>query len=122
MITLLQIELALYDPKGSSSGSLVYCDDNFCTSTYDGPLAGCRPNLLCQYNVVYGDGSSTAGYYVRDVVTLDRVTGNLQTGSLNGSIVFGWVALTTYTFFSKLYVVLALLSDCMGISMQRKRI
>ena len=88
---LLQIELTLYDPKSSSSSSLVTCDQPFCTSTYDGPLPGCRPDLLCQYNVVYGDGSATAGYFVKDDIQLDRVTGNLQTAPTNGSVIFGWV-------------------------------
>ncbi|GMY13909.1 aspartic proteinase-like protein 2 isoform X2 [Fagus crenata] len=85
----LGIELTLYDPKSSSSSSLVTCDQPFCTSTYDGPLPGCRPDLLCQYNVVYGDGSATAGYFVKDDIQLDRVTGNLQTAPANGSVIFG---------------------------------
>ncbi|KAF5462743.1 hypothetical protein F2P56_018726 [Juglans regia] len=85
----LGIELTLYDPKSSSTSSLVTCDQDFCNSTYDGPLAGCRPGLACQYNVVYGDGSSTSGYFVEDNVQLDQVTGNLQTAPANGSIIFG---------------------------------
>ncbi|KAI3439398.1 Peptidase A1 domain-containing protein [Psidium guajava] len=85
----LGIELSLYDPKSSSSGNPVTCDEGFCTSTYNGPLPGCRPDLLCQYNVEYGDGSSTAGYFVKDNVQLDQVTGNLQTSFTNGSVTFG---------------------------------
>ncbi|KAM7280709.1 hypothetical protein ACFE04_007843 [Oxalis oulophora] len=83
------VPLTLYDPKGSSTSNLVTCDQDFCTSTYDGQLPGCKPNLLCQYDVVYGDGSSTAGYFVKDSIQLDRVTGNLETGTTNGSVVFG---------------------------------
>ncbi|XVE62161.1 hypothetical protein DITRI_Ditri06bG0096200 [Diplodiscus trichospermus] len=85
----LGIELSLYDPKRSSTSSLVYCDQDFCTSTYDGPLPGCKPDLQCQYNVVYGDGSSTAGYFVKDTIQLQQVTGNLQTGPTNGTVIFG---------------------------------
>ncbi|XP_022745419.1 aspartic proteinase-like protein 2 isoform X2 [Durio zibethinus] len=85
----LGIELTLYNPKSSSTSSLVYCDQDFCTSTYDGPLPGCKPNLQCQYNVVYGDGSSTAGYFVKDTIQLQQVTGNLKTGSSNGTVIFG---------------------------------
>ncbi|XWS58946.1 hypothetical protein CRYUN_Cryun08bG0077900 [Craigia yunnanensis] len=85
----LGIELTLYDPKKSSTSSLVYCDQDFCTSTYDGPLPGCKPNLQCQYNVVYGDGSSNAGYFVKDAIELQQVTGNLQTGSTKGTVIFG---------------------------------
>ncbi|KAK3416063.1 hypothetical protein EUGRSUZ_H01628 [Eucalyptus grandis] len=85
----LGIKLSLYDPKSSSTGDLVMCDEGFCTSTYNGRLQGCRPNLQCLYNVVYGDGSSTTGYFVKDYVQLDQVTGNLQTSSTNGSVIFG---------------------------------
>lgn len=85
----LGIELTLYDPKSSWTGNLVTCDQDFCSSTYNGPLPGCKPELLCQYNVVYGDGSSTAGYFVKDFVQFDRVSGNFQTTSMNGSVIFG---------------------------------
>lgn len=99
MVIPIQIELSLYDPKRSSTGNLVTCDEGFCTSTYNGPLPGCRPNMLCQYNVVYGDGSSTSGYFVKDDVQLDQVTGNLQTSSTNGSVIFGCVAFYMRHFF-----------------------
>ncbi|GLT51854.1 hypothetical protein SLA2020_252320 [Shorea laevis] len=85
----LGIELTLYDPKASSTSSYVYCDQDFCTSTYEGQLPGCKPGLQCQYNVVYGDGSATAGYFVKDDIQFSRVTGNLQTTLTNGSVVFG---------------------------------
>lgn len=75
---------------------MVTCDQDFCTSTYDGPLPGCRGELLCQYNVVYGDGSTTAGYFVKDTVYFNKVSGNYQTQSENGSVIFGWVALGFY--------------------------
>lgn len=84
-----QIDLTLYDPKSSTTSKLVTCDQDFCTSTYDGQLPGCRPELLCQYNVVYGDGSSTAGYFVKDTLHFNKVTGNRQTATGNGSVIFG---------------------------------
>lgn len=74
------------------SAARVYCEDDFCTSTYNGMLPGCKKDLPCQYNVVYGDGSSTAGYFVRDTVQFERVTGNHQTALSNGTITFGSVA------------------------------
>ncbi|XP_048324804.2 aspartic proteinase 36 [Ziziphus jujuba] len=85
----LGIDLTLYDPKSSSTSKLITCDQEFCTSTYDGPLPGCRPELLCQYNVVYGDGSTTTGYFVKDTIHFDRLIGNQQTQSENGSVIFG---------------------------------
>ncbi|XP_050363398.1 aspartic proteinase 36-like [Argentina anserina] len=83
------VKLTLYDPKGSSSSELISCDQEFCTAQYGGQLLGCKPELQCQYNVVYGDGSSTVGYFVKDVIEFDRVSGSHQTSVTNGSIVFG---------------------------------
>lgn len=86
----LGIKLSLYDPKSSSSASLVTCEQDFCTATYSGrQLPGCRPNLLCEYNVAYGDGSTTSGYFVKDSFQFDRVSGDFQTTPMNGSVVFG---------------------------------
>ncbi|XP_073099847.1 aspartic proteinase 36 isoform X2 [Elaeis guineensis] len=85
----LGIELTLYDPKGSHSGSLVSCNENFCTSTYGGEIEGCSSNKPCQYSVMYGDGSSTAGYFVTDVVQYNQVSGNHQTTPANASVSFG---------------------------------
>ncbi|KAJ8753071.1 hypothetical protein K2173_011839 [Erythroxylum novogranatense] len=85
----LGIKLRLYDPKSSSSSSSVNCGDEFCTSTYNGVIPGCNKTIPCQYNVVYGDGSSTAGYFVKDTLHFDRPTGDLQTSSTNGTIIFG---------------------------------
>ncbi|KAM1169415.1 hypothetical protein ACFX13_031910 [Malus domestica] len=75
------VKLTLYDPKGSSSSKAVTCNQEFCTSKYNGQLPGCQPDLLCQYDVTYGDGSATAGYFVKDTIQFDKGT--------NGSVVFG---------------------------------
>ncbi|CAN1345362.1 Aspartic proteinase 36, partial [Linum perenne] len=88
----LRVKLSLFDPKSSSSASRVSCDDDFCVSTFSRMIDGCTKSLPCQYSITYGDGSETAGFYVRDNVQLDQVTGNLQTGTLNGSVVFGCAA------------------------------
>uniref|UniRef100_A0A7N0TZG5 Peptidase A1 domain-containing protein n=1 Tax=Kalanchoe fedtschenkoi TaxID=63787 RepID=A0A7N0TZG5_KALFE len=85
----LGVPLKLFDPKGSSTAKIVACDQDFCEATYNGQLPGCKPDLACQYNVVYGDGSSTAGYFVEDAIQLNHVSGNFQTSLTNGSIAFG---------------------------------
>ncbi|KAK1313372.1 Aspartic proteinase-like protein 2 [Acorus calamus] len=85
----LGIRLTLYDPKGSTSGTLVSCTDEFCSSTNDGPIPGCSQEVLCQYSVMYGDGSTTNGYFVNDFVQYNQVSGNLQTRSVNASVIFG---------------------------------
>ncbi|KAI3797697.1 hypothetical protein L1987_32960 [Smallanthus sonchifolius] len=85
----LGIPLALYDPKDSSSAKTVGCDHEFCTSTFTGQSDECKAGMLCAYAVKYGDGSSTAGYFVNDNVKLDQVSGNCQTTSMSGNIIFG---------------------------------
>ncbi|KAL6293660.1 hypothetical protein ACE6H2_001802 [Prunus campanulata] len=85
----LGIDLTLYDVKQSSTGKLVTCNQDFCLEVNDGPLSGCAGNMSCPYLQIYGDGSSTAGYFVKDVVFYDRVSGDLQTTSSNGSVIFG---------------------------------
>ncbi|KAF6162297.1 hypothetical protein GIB67_008426 [Kingdonia uniflora] len=85
----LGIALTLYDLKDSETGKLVTCDQDFCSDVYQGPLPGCVPNRACDYRVVYGDGSSTDGYYVKDFVQYSRVSGNLLTSSANSSVIFG---------------------------------
>ncbi|KAL6586818.1 hypothetical protein OROMI_001806 [Orobanche minor] len=49
----------------------------------------CKAGTNCEYLIAYGDGSRTEGYFVRDQFRLDKVTGNLHTSTMNGSIVFG---------------------------------
>ncbi|KAK9082770.1 hypothetical protein Scep_029241 [Stephania cephalantha] len=83
------IPLTLFDPKDSISSNTISCDEQFCTTLYDQPIPGCVPGMLCEYRVVYGDGSTTDGYYVRDYVHYNQATGNLKTSTANSSIIFG---------------------------------
>ncbi|XP_004492847.1 aspartic proteinase 39 [Cicer arietinum] len=85
----LGMDLTLYDPNDSNTSNVVSCDDDFCTSTYDGPISGCKQDMSCPYSITYGDGSTTSGSYVKDSLTFDRVNGNLHTVPENGSVVFG---------------------------------
>ncbi|GKA18994.1 aspartic proteinase-like protein 2 [Tanacetum coccineum] len=87
----LGVPLALYDPKGSSSAKTVGCNDGFCKSTFDAPgkSDNCKVGMLCAYAVTYGDGSSTAGFFVNDIVRLAQVSGNRQTTSMWGNVTFG---------------------------------
>lgn len=90
------VKLTLYDRKSSSTSKLVACDDEFCSSTYTSSskqrqIPNCKPNMQCQYNIAYGDGSTSAGYFVKDDVQFQEATGNFQTSSTNGSVIFGYV-------------------------------
>ncbi|KAL8532925.1 hypothetical protein ACS0TY_009260 [Phlomoides rotata] len=85
----LDIPLKRYDLKASSTGQTITCDQEFCGTVFNSPNPNCKIGMNCEYNVTYGDGSITAGYFVRDNFRLDQVTGNLQTSAMNGSIAFG---------------------------------
>ncbi|XVF29328.1 hypothetical protein REPUB_Repub15cG0111200 [Reevesia pubescens] len=85
----LGIDLTLYNIKDSATGKLVSCDQEFCYAINGGPLAGCTANMSCPYLEIYGDGSSTAGYFVKDIVLYDGVSGDLETSAANGSVIFG---------------------------------
>ncbi|MCH86778.1 aspartic proteinase-like protein 2-like, partial [Trifolium medium] len=85
----LGMDLTLYDPNGSKTSKAVSCDDDYCTSTYDGPISGCKQDMSCPYSITYGDGSTTAGSFVNDSLTFNQVNGNLQTAAENSSVVFG---------------------------------
>jgi hypothetical protein len=79
----------LYDPKGSSSGSTIACDQAFCVETYGDKLPGCKANIPCEYSITYGDGSSTNGYFVTDSLQYNQVSGDGQTRYANASVTFG---------------------------------
>ncbi|XXG78145.1 hypothetical protein AAC387_Pa08g2150 [Persea americana] len=85
----LGIELTLYDIRKSGSANMVACDQSFCSELYSGELVGCAPNISCQYSVTYGDGSSTAGYFVKDSLQYSRVSGNFQTTKSKATVIFG---------------------------------
>ena len=84
-----QIELTLYDPRDSSTAKKVSCDQPFCMEVNGGPFPGCKANFSCTYAEFYGDGSSSTGYFVEDMVQYDQVSGDLQTTTANGTISFG---------------------------------
>ncbi|KAF9612093.1 hypothetical protein IFM89_038072 [Coptis chinensis] len=85
----LGIKLQLYNPKESVTSKVVSCDDDFCANIYEGSYPGCTANKLCDYRVVYADGSASDGYYVQDYITYDKASGNLATSPGNGSVIFG---------------------------------
>ncbi|KAH0674623.1 hypothetical protein KY284_025710 [Solanum tuberosum] len=83
------IKLTLYNPRDSLTGKLVVCGQSFCKDFYRRSGLGCSGNSSCMYDQAYGDGSSTRGYFVEDVVQYNKVSGDLQTKSGNGSVIFG---------------------------------
>ncbi|XP_028054411.1 aspartic proteinase-like protein 2 [Camellia sinensis] len=83
----LGVELRLFDPKSSTTGSLVTCDQDFCVEAFN--PSDCKVGSVCSYGITYGDGSTSSGYFVKDNIQLDRASGNLQTTPMNGSVAFG---------------------------------
>ncbi|XP_010678211.1 aspartic proteinase 36 isoform X1 [Beta vulgaris subsp. vulgaris] len=83
------IELTLYDPKDSLTAQNVSCDEPFCLEVNGGPFQVCKANESCSFAEFYGDGSSSTGYFMQDIVHYDQVSGDLQTTTANGSISFG---------------------------------
>lgn len=58
----------LYDPTKSSESAAFSCNSPTCAQL--GPYANGCINNQCQYRVQYPDGTSTAGNYVSDLLTL----------------------------------------------------
>lgn len=85
----LGIDLRLYDLKASSTAKSVLCNQDFCKAMFNSESPDCKAGMLCEYSVTYGDGSTTAGYFVQDNIEFEQVSGNLQTTSMNGSVAFG---------------------------------
>ncbi|XP_014497396.1 aspartic proteinase-like protein 2 [Vigna radiata var. radiata] len=85
----LGMDLTLYDPAQSTTSTLVGCNDDFCTSTYNGPISGCSKDMACPYSITYGDGSTTTGSYIKDYITFNRANGDLKTVPDNSTVIFG---------------------------------
>lgn len=86
----LGIELQLYDPAASGNSSAVTCGQEFCAASNGGVIPSCPgPATPCQYSITYGDGSSTTGFFVTDLLQYNQVSGDGQTGLASTSITFG---------------------------------
>ncbi|KAI3873226.1 hypothetical protein MKX03_024985 [Papaver bracteatum] len=83
------LTLKRYNPKNSSTAGVVPCSDGFSTDNNKSPIPGCSSGDVCGYDVGYGYGSGSDGYFVKDVIGYDQVSGDLQTTTRNSSIIFG---------------------------------
>ncbi|CAH9094760.1 unnamed protein product [Cuscuta europaea] len=77
--------LQFFNPQGSSTSSFIPCSDHRCASHNIGCSSS---NNLCKYNITYGDGGETAGYYIADNIHLDMINSNKYASSVI-PIVFG---------------------------------
>ena len=66
------------------------CGQEFCAAANAGVPQPCSSESSpCQFRITYGDGSSTTGFYVTDLLQYDRVSGDGQTTPSNATITFG---------------------------------
>ncbi|TVU33915.1 hypothetical protein EJB05_15730, partial [Eragrostis curvula] len=78
-----------YNPKLSSSSSVIACSDDWCHTSERSGFASCDASdnhSRCGYNIMYGSGS-TVGYYVSDQVSFDIIGDNVK--RFSSSIIFG---------------------------------
>jgi hypothetical protein len=91
-VDCVQITLQFYDPSQSSTDKALACGDAACPIVSDGAGNGVCTTVdgerACAYVTQYGDGSSTKGYFVSDVLTFQQV-GNSSNGNATASIYFG---------------------------------
>uniref|UniRef100_J3LWT4 Peptidase A1 domain-containing protein n=1 Tax=Oryza brachyantha TaxID=4533 RepID=J3LWT4_ORYBR len=86
-------KLTLYDPLESITSRAVQCDDVFCTSKHWGVQPDCNRSSKCPYYFAYGDGGATVGWFYKDLVHYDQLSGNNgQTQPTNASVIFGSAA------------------------------
>ncbi|CAN8276074.1 unnamed protein product [Cochlearia groenlandica] len=86
--TDLGIPLSLYDSKASSTWKKVGCKELFCE--YIMQTDSCPSKRKpCSYHVVYGDGSTSHGEFVKDNMTFENIIGNNETTPLTQEVVFG---------------------------------
>lgn len=86
----LQIELNFFDPRSSSTSSLISCSDKRCNSGIQSSDATCSSQTnQCSYTFQYGDGSGTSGYYVSDTMHLDTIFEGSVSSNSSAPVVFG---------------------------------
>ncbi|KAF4347683.1 hypothetical protein G4B88_011100 [Cannabis sativa] len=83
------IELNSYDPKSSNTSSSILCSNQMCKDGVGVEESLCSfHSNRCIYTFTYGDGSTTTGFYVSDLLSFDTIDGSSHTNS-SASVVFG---------------------------------
>ena len=92
---LVQITLQHYDPSLSTTDKILGCTDAACPIASNGAGNGACTSVgstrACAYVTQYGDGSSTRGYFINDVLTFRQVD-NSSNGNATANIYFGLVS------------------------------
>ncbi|MCO5557564.1 hypothetical protein L7F22_011130 [Adiantum nelumboides] len=77
----LGVKLRPYDPSDSETSSELSCTENLCTTR-------CVDGNLCLYQLAYGDGSTSEGYLVKDILELPSLK-NFSASADSATITFG---------------------------------
>ncbi|KAI5076611.1 hypothetical protein GOP47_0008676 [Adiantum capillus-veneris] len=77
----LGVKLRPYDPSDSETSSELSCTASLCTTR-------CVAGNPCLYQLAYGDGSTSEGYLVQDVLELPSLK-NLTVSADSANLVFG---------------------------------
>ncbi|ONK75719.1 uncharacterized protein A4U43_C03F19830 [Asparagus officinalis] len=88
----LNIQLESFNPKSSSTASLLSCSDQMCNNAIQNGEATCsssNSSSQCSYSFQYGDGSATSGYYVSDTLYFDTVAENNKRANSSAKVIFG---------------------------------
>ncbi|CAI9269721.1 aspartic proteinase nepenthesin-2-like [Lactuca sativa] len=80
----LQIPITIYDPASSSTSSPILCSDERCSPKSN----SCFDNQYT-YDLHYGDGSGTSGYYVSELMHFKIVVGETYVLNTSASVLFG---------------------------------
>lgn len=88
----MQITLQHYDPSLSTTGKALACADANCDVASNGAGNGACTTVgstrACAYLAQYGDGSSTKGYFINDVLTF-RTADNSTNGNSTANVYLG---------------------------------
>lgn len=85
---LPSIKLTTYDPSRSSTDGALSCRDSNCGAALGSNEVSCTSAGYCAYSTTYGDGSSTQGYFIQDVMTFQEIHNNTQVNG-TASVYFG---------------------------------
>lgn len=86
----LQIQLNYFDPRSSSTSSLISCSDQRCKNGVQSSDSSCSgQNNQCTYVFQYGDGSGTSGYYVSDLMHFASISEESLLSNSSAHVVFG---------------------------------
>ncbi|KAG0585599.1 hypothetical protein KC19_2G024200 [Ceratodon purpureus] len=132
--TIPGITLRHYDPTLSSTDTALGCTDANCAVASYGNPGQCTvsPPGACAYSIGYGDGSTTEGYIINDIITFHdsatttaganiyfgcgtKQTGNLleSTSAVDGLIGFGKAAISVPTQLANQGLVSHVFAHCL---------